>query len=94
MQCVLNPGFWIYLIFLVAAIMIIRLALPAIIAFFGFPPLIAQILMIVLWAIIAAAGVVFLFGLFSCLFPGGFAFPTFPSSGRRSELSLLYAILR
>ena len=82
MSCVLSPGFWVYLIFLVAAIMIIRAALPAIIAFFGFGPLIAQILMIVLWAIIAAAGVYFIFGLFACLFSGGFAFPTFPPPHR------------
>ncbi len=38
MACVMNPAFWVYIIFLVAAIMIVRLALPAAASFFGVGP--------------------------------------------------------
>ncbi len=67
MSCILNPGFWTYLIILIASIMIIRIVVPWIVAFFGFPEPIPQVLMIVLWAVIACAGVYFLFALFGCL---------------------------
>lgn len=79
MACVLNPAFWVYLIVMIAMIMIIRIVVPWIVAFFGFPAPIPQVIMIVLWAVIASMGVFFLFGLLSCLFSGGgLAFPTFP----------------
>lgn len=78
MACILNPGFWTYLIVLIAGIMIIRIVIPWFIAFFAFPEPIGQVLMIILWAVIACAGVYFLFALFSCLFSGGFSFPQFP----------------
>ncbi len=87
MACVMNPGFWVYLIFLVAAVMIIRLAVPAIIGFFGFGGIVAQIIMIILWAVIAAAGVYFLFEVLSCVFSGGF--PSLPGPGRRGDLAPL-----
>ena len=78
MSCVLNPAFWVYLIFLIAAIAIIRIAVPWIVAFFGFPDPIPRVIMIILWAVIAAAGVYFLFGLFGCLFSGGGLSMSFP----------------
>jgi hypothetical protein len=71
MACVLNQAFWIYLICLVGFIMIIRLVVPWMVNFFGFPAPIPQVIMIVLWVVIACAGIYFVFGLFSCLFSGG-----------------------
>ena len=84
MACVMNPAFWVYIIFLVAAIMIVRLVLPAAASFFGAGPLVMQILMIILWAIILAAGVYLIFELFSCIFSSGF--PSLP--GRRSDFGI------
>jgi hypothetical protein len=80
MACVLNPAFWVYLIVMIAMIMIIRIVVPWIVGFFGFPAPIPQVIMIVLWAVIACMGVYFLFGLLSCLFSSGagLSFPTFP----------------
>lgn len=78
MSCILNPGFWTYLIILIAGIMIIRIVFPWIISFFGFPAPIPQVLGIILWAIIACAGVYFIFELFGCLFSGGLSFPSIP----------------
>ena len=84
MSCILNPAFWVYLIVMIAMIMIIRIVIPWIIAFFGFPAPIPQVIMIVLWAVIACMGVYFLFGLLSCLFSSGagLSFPTFPAPHR------------
>lgn len=71
MTCVMNPGFWIYIIFLIGGIAIIKIIIPWAIAFFELPDPLARILMIVLWMFIAAAGVYFLFELFGCVFSGG-----------------------
>ncbi len=80
MACIMNPGFWVYLIVLIGMIMIIRLVVPWFVAFFGFPEPIPQVIMIILWIVIACAGVYFLFGLMGCLFSGGgLSFPTFPA---------------
>ncbi len=77
MQCIMNPGFWTYLIVLIGGIMIIRIVFPWIVSFFGFPDPIGRVLMIILWIVIACAGIYFLFALFSCF--GGFSLPTFPA---------------
>ncbi len=77
MSCIMNPGFWTYLIVLIGGIMIIRIVFPWIISFFEFPDPIGRILMIVLWVVIACAGVIFMFALFSCF--GGVSMPIFPS---------------
>jgi hypothetical protein len=71
MACVLNPAFWVYLIFLIAGISIMRIVVPWFIGFFGFPDPVGRVIMIILWAVIAALGVYFLVGLFGCLFSGG-----------------------
>jgi hypothetical protein len=71
MACFANPAFWVYLVCLIGAIMIIRLVVPWFVAFFGFPEPIPQVISIVLWVVIACMGIYFLFGLFSCLFSGG-----------------------
>jgi hypothetical protein len=94
MSCVLNPGFWVYLIVLIGGVAIIRIVLPWIISFFGFPDPIGRVLMIILWILIACAGVYFLFALFSCF--GGFSVPSFSPSGRRGDLEPLWywAIMR
>jgi hypothetical protein len=78
MSCLISPAFWVYIIFLIAAIAIIRIIVPWIVTFFGFPDPIPRIIMIVLWAVIAAAGVYFFFNLMQCLFSGGLSFPAFP----------------
>jgi hypothetical protein len=80
MACVLNAAFWVYLIVMIAGIMIVRIVIPWVVAFFQFPEPIPQIVSIVLWAVIACMGVYFLFGLLSCLFSSGagLSFPTFP----------------
>jgi|HubBroStandDraft_6_1064221.scaffolds.fasta_scaffold246993_4 hypothetical protein len=80
MACFLNSAFWAYLIFMIAGIMIIRIVIPWVVGFFAFPAPIPQIIAIVLWAVIAYLGIMFLFGLLSCMFStgAGFSFPTFP----------------
>lgn len=80
MACFLNPAFWIYLIVMIAGIMIMKIVVPWIGTFFELPAPVAQIVMIVLWAVIACMGIYFLFGLLSCLFStgAGLSFPTFP----------------
>jgi hypothetical protein len=77
MACFTNPDFWVYLIMLIGGIVIIRIVIPWVISFFGFPDPIGRVLMIVLWIVIACAGVYFLFALFSCF--GGLHAPTFPT---------------
>jgi hypothetical protein len=77
MACFTSPDFWVYLIMLIGGIVIIRIVIPWVISFFGFPDPIGRVLMIVLWIVIACAGVYFLFGLFSCF--GGLHAPAFPT---------------
>jgi len=79
MACILNPAFWVYLVVMIAGIMIMKIVVPWIVGFFEFPGPLAQVIMIILWAVIACMGIYFLFGLLSCLFSGsGFSFPVFP----------------
>lgn len=80
MACILNPAFWVYLIVMIAGIMIMKIVVPWIVTFFELPAPVAQIVMIVLWAVIACMGIYFMFGLLSCLFSSGagLSFPTFP----------------
>ena len=62
MSCIANPAFWVYLIVLIGGVMLIR-TIGAVVcrAFFGFPAPIPQTIMIILWIVIACAGVYFLF---------------------------------
>jgi len=76
MACFTSPDFWVYLIVLIGGIMIIRIVIPWVISFFAFPAPIGQVLMIILWIVIACAGVYFLFALFGCIFGGGIHLPT------------------
>ncbi len=78
MSCILNPAFWVYLIILIGGIAILKIVIPWFISFFELPDPIGRVLMIILWIVIACAGVYFLFGLFSCIFGGGLSIPTFP----------------
>jgi hypothetical protein len=71
MACFLNPSLWIYIIVLIALVSIIKIVFPWFVGFFQIPAPLGQILMIVMWAVIAIAGVYFLFQLFSCVFSGG-----------------------
>jgi hypothetical protein len=82
MSCILNPAFWVYLIVLIGGIMIIRLVVPWFIAFFAFPEPIGSVINIILWIVIACAGVYFLFALLSCFFGSGLSLPSFPASHR------------
>jgi hypothetical protein len=77
MACFLNPAFWTYLIMLIGTVMIARIVIPWFISFFAFPAPVGQVLMIIMWIIIACIGVYFLFGLIGC-FGGGLTIPTFP----------------
>ncbi len=77
MSCVLNPSLWVYLICMIGFIAILKIVFPWFIGFFGIPAPLGQILMIVLWVVIACMGVYFLFELLSCVFGGGgLSFPT------------------
>jgi len=80
MACILNPAFWVYLVAMIAGIMIMKIVVPAAVAFFEFPPWLSQVIMIILWAVIVCMGIYFLFGLLSCLFSAGagLSFPVFP----------------
>jgi hypothetical protein len=71
MACFLNPSLWVYIIVLIALVSIIKIVFPWFIGFFQIPAPLGQIFMIVMWAVIAIAGVYFLFELFQCVFSGG-----------------------
>ena len=82
MSCVLNPAFWVYLVILIGGISIAKIVIPWIISFFGLPDPIGRIIMIILWIVIACAGIYLLFGLLSCFFSGGLSLPSFPTQHR------------
>jgi hypothetical protein len=69
MACVTNPQFWIYLIVVIGAITIIRILIPWFISFFGFPAPMPQVMMVVMWVLIACFGVYLLFMLIGCVGP-------------------------
>jgi hypothetical protein len=66
----------VWLIVVGAIVAIIRLVIPFIDGLIGMP-IIGQILMIVLWCVVAVALVIIIFGLLSCVLGGGstFGFP-------------------
>jgi hypothetical protein len=64
----------VWLIVAGAIIAIIKLLVPWVTSITGFP-IIGQILMIVLWAIVAIMAVYIVFGLLSCLLGGAGGFP-------------------
>lgn len=70
----------IWLIVIGALIAIIKLVIPFITELTGMP-IIGQILMIILWTVVAIAFVIIIFGLFSCLL-GGSGTMGFPHFGR------------
>jgi predicted membrane channel-forming protein YqfA (hemolysin III family) len=76
MACFTNPGFWVYLIVLIGLISIAKILFPWIVSFFGFPAPVPQILMIILWVVIACIGVYFLFAIIGCF--GSLSVPSFP----------------
>ena len=83
MACVLNPALWVWLIIMIGGIAIAKIVIPWIIAFFELPAPLGQVIMIILWIVIACAGVYFLFGLLSCFFGGGgLSLPAFPTQHR------------
>ncbi len=84
MSCVLNPGFWVYLIILIGGIIILRKVFPWFVSFFGFPEPVGSVLMIILWIVIACVGVYFFFAILGCF--GGFSVPNFSPTGRRGDL--------
>lgn len=59
----------VWLIVISAVVAIIKLVIPFLDSLIGMP-IIGQILMIVLWAIVAIAIVIIIFGLLSCLLGG------------------------
>ncbi len=61
----------IWFIVLIAVISIIRLVVPALLSFFGLGGIVAQIIGIILWAIVAIIGIKILFMLLMCLFSAG-----------------------
>ena len=71
MACLVNPNLWINIIVIIALVSIIRILVPWLVGFFGFPTPGVQIINIVLWAVIAIAGVYLLVALFGCLLGGG-----------------------
>jgi hypothetical protein len=79
MGCIANPAFWVYLIVLIGGVAIMKIVIPWFIAFFELPDPIGRVIMIILWIVIACAGVYLLFGLFSCFFGSGGGLPAFPS---------------
>jgi amino acid transporter len=68
----------IYLVWVIVIVSILRLVVPWIANFFGIP-ILAQILSIILWGVIAICGIIIIFALLSCL--GGGGFPLFPHHG-------------
>lgn len=71
MACLVNPALWVQIIVIIALVSIIRIIVPWLMGFFGFPAPVVQIINIVLWAGIAIAGVYLLVGLFGCMLGGG-----------------------
>jgi hypothetical protein len=64
----------VWLIIVGAIIAVIKLVIPFITSLTGMP-IIGQILLILLWAVVAIALVYIVFGLLSCLGGGTFGFP-------------------
>jgi hypothetical protein len=81
MSCILDPSLWVYLIVLIGMIMIARLVIPWFIGFFQFPAPVGQVIMIILWIVIACAGVYLIFGLLGCI-GGGLGHLSPPHFGR------------
>lgn len=79
MACVLNPAFWVYIIILIGGIMIARKVIPWFISFFEIPEPVSGIIMIVLWIVVACAGVYLLFEIFGCIFGSGLSLPSLPT---------------
>lgn len=61
----------VWLIGVIAAVAIIRLIVPLLTGWIGGAPIIAQIINIILWAVVAIACVYIVFGLLSCVLGGG-----------------------
>jgi hypothetical protein len=57
----------IWLVVLIAVVSIVRLVIPWLLNFFGLGGIVAQIIMIVLWAVVAIIGIRILFLLAGCL---------------------------
>jgi len=70
MSCLVNPSLWVNIILIIALVSIIRIIVPWLVGFFGFPAPIVQIINVVLWAVIAIAGIYLLFELLGCVFGG------------------------
>lgn len=66
----------VWLVIVAAVVAIIRLVVPALVGWIGFP-IVGQIINIVLWAVVAILCIYIIFGLLSCLLGagGGFPFP-------------------
>jgi hypothetical protein len=77
MACFTSPDFWVYIIMLIGGIIIIRKVVPWFISFFAFPEPVGSILMIILWIVIACAGVYLFFSILGCF--GGLHLPTLPA---------------
>ncbi|HZS57558.1 MAG TPA: hypothetical protein VFA65_24370 [Bryobacteraceae bacterium] len=65
----------VWLVIVVAIIMILKLVVPWVAAQLGIP-IIAQVLSIILWAVVLIFVIYFVFALLSCL--GGGGLPLFP----------------
>jgi len=79
MSCLVNPNLWIDIIVIIAMVAIVRVLVPWLVGFFALPAPIISIINIVLWAVIAIAGVYLLFDLLGCVFggTGGLRLPTY-----------------
>lgn len=60
-----------WIIIVIALISILRVVVPWIVSFAGFPAPVVAIINIILWAVVAIACVYILFDIFACLFNGG-----------------------
>ncbi len=67
-------GLCVDLIIIAAIVAIIRLVVPWLLSLLGAGGIVAQIINIVLWAIVAIFAVYIVFGLLSCLVGGGATF--------------------
>lgn len=67
----------IWLVVIAAVIAVIRLLLPSLTGAIGGSPIVAQIINIALWCVVAIAAIYIIFGLLSCVLtgPGGLHLP-------------------
>lgn len=65
----------VWIVIVVALISILRIVIPWVASWAGFPAPVLAILNIIIWAIVCIVALYIIFDLLACLFGGGMGFP-------------------